>query len=209
MPGVRRTLQTTPLSLHSQLRLASVRVVEAVCLWREDTQAKRLKAALSSNGNTSSAPITQDGKIPKVNGDKGEPSGALEAQDSTSSSLASSDRRQGEENNREKSGVEPRCPTDDQSGDLDENDSGNTDRRIKPQKAPPALGNHSERGGGGGGGGGRVAKGRWVATMMVPGRKLWDSSPAMMSQYKRFRRSRQDPKIARDQVRGLPFSPWV
>lgn len=51
------------------------------------------------------------------------------------------------------------------------------------------------------GGGGRGAKGRWVATMMVPGRKLWDSSPAMMSQYKRFRRSRQDPKIARDQVR--------
>lgn len=52
----------------------------------------------------------------------------------------------------------------------------------------------------GGRGIGRGAKGRWVATMMVPGRKLWDSSPAMMSQYKRFRRSRQDPKIARDQV---------
>lgn len=52
----------------------------------------------------------------------------------------------------------------------------------------------------GGGGVGRGVKGRWVATMMVPGRKLWDSSPAMMSQYKRFRRSRQGPKIARDQV---------
>jgi len=36
--------------------------------------------------------------------------------------------------------------------------------------------------------------------MMVPGRKLWDSSPAMVSQHKRFRRSRQNPKIARDQV---------
>lgn len=59
---------------------------------------------------------------------------------------------------------------------------------------------------GGRGSGGRVAKGRWVATMMVPGRKLWDSSPAMMSQYKRHRRSRQDPKIARDQVRDTFLS---
>lgn len=50
--------------------------------------------------------------------------------------------------------------------------------------------------------GGRVSKGKWVVTMMVPGRKLWGSSPAMVSQYKRFRRSRQAPKIARDQVRS-------
>ena len=49
-------------------------------------------------------------------------------------------------------------------------------------------------------GSGRVAKGRWVVTMMVPGRKLWGSSPAVLSQYKRFRRSSQQPKIARDQV---------
>lgn len=52
----------------------------------------------------------------------------------------------------------------------------------------------------GGGGSGRVGKGRWVVTMMVPGRKLWGSSPAVLSQYKRFRRSSQQPKIARDQV---------
>ncbi|CBN77134.1 hypothetical protein Esi_0036_0099 [Ectocarpus siliculosus] len=185
------------LRLLDQLRLASVRVVEAVCLWREDTQAQRVKSALSSNGNISSEPRTQDGKIPKVNAGKGEPSGALEAEEPTPSSLASSDRRQGGGNNGEYSGVESRCPMDDQCGDLDENSSGNTDLRIKPPKAPVALGSHSERGGGGGG---QSAKGRWVATMMVPGRKLWDSSPAMMSQYKRFRRSRQDPKIARDQL---------
>lgn len=81
----------------------------------------------------------------------------------------------------------------------------------RTSKRPGALngGNDGGRGGSGrgesnpveaGGGGGRGGKGRWVTTMMVPGRKLWDSSPAMMSQYKRFRRSRQDPKIARDQV---------
>lgn len=77
----------------------------------------------------------------------------------------------------------------------------------------PGEGNPVERGGGGG----RGSRGRWVVTMMVPGRKLWDSSPAMMSQYKRFRRSRQDPKIARDQVCGtyttkikpLPFNSEV
>lgn len=45
-----------------------------------------------------------------------------------------------------------------------------------------------------------VSDGKWVVTMMVPGRKLWGSSPAMLSQYKRFRRSRQEPQIARDQV---------
>lgn len=51
-------------------------------------------------------------------------------------------------------------------------------------------------------GSGQVAKGRWVVTMMVPGRKLWGSSPAVLSQYKRFRRSSQQPKIARDQVKS-------
>lgn len=95
----------------------------------------------------------------------------------------------------------------DQPKDLDDGISS----RGKTRKRPSTLSGGGGGGGGsrpresnpieGGGGAGRVAKGRWVATMMVPGRKLWDSSPAMMSQYKRFRRSRQDPKIARDQVR--------
>ncbi|CAM9717536.1 unnamed protein product, partial [Ectocarpus sp. 13 AM-2016] len=182
------------LRVLDQLRLASVRVVEAVCLWREDTQAQRVKSALSSKGNISSAPRTRDGKIPKVDAGKGAPSGALEAQEPTLSSLTASDRRQGEENNGENAGVESRCPAD----DLAEDKSGNTEDRTKPPNAPVALGCHSKRDGCGRGG--RCAKGRWVATMMVPGRKLWDSSPAMMSQYKRFRRSRQDPKIARDQL---------
>lgn len=52
-----------------------------------------------------------------------------------------------------------------------------------------------------------AATGRWVVTMMVPGRKLWGSSPAMVSQYKRFRRSRQEPKIAKDQVRKNGVQP--
>lgn len=94
---------------------------------------------------------------------------------------------------------------DDQAKDLDEMSSSGKTRRQ-----PGTLSGGGVGGGGslrgerkpveGQGGVGRGAKGRWVTTMMVPGRKLWDSSPAMMSQYKRFRRSRQDPKIARDQV---------
>ncbi|CAM9711411.1 unnamed protein product, partial [Choristocarpus tenellus] len=43
-------------------------------------------------------------------------------------------------------------------------------------------------------------EGRWAVSLSVPGRRLYDSSPAVVSQYKRFRRSRQPPKIARDQL---------
>ena len=45
-----------------------------------------------------------------------------------------------------------------------------------------------------------VARITWVVTMMVQGRKLWESSPAVRSKYKRFCRTRQDTKIARNQV---------
>lgn len=84
--------------------------------------------------------------------------------------------------------------------------------KRKQQTNRTSNGGGGESGGGesnrteGEGGGDRVSMGRWVVTMMVPGRKLWDSSPAMMSQYKRFRRSRQDPKIARDQVCGTAYN---
>lgn len=73
----------------------------------------------------------------------------------------------------------------------------------EPRKPDMMMaGSRGDRNASEGRGSGRVAKGRWVVTMMVPGRKLWGSSPAVLSQYKRFRRSSQQPKIARDQVKS-------
>ncbi len=200
---------------NSQLRLASVRVVEAVCLWRNDIdmQAER------TNSAPSSGPPGR-GKDATTNGDA-EESARAPSQHQHLEDVGIGDAE----------GVDdppsPRQPfgENDRSGDLDDRDEAAVFSDM-----PQARNNHGHKGSrskaarkqtakmaaaaggvdvsilgksnpvGGKSGGGRVAKGRWVATMMVPGRKLWDSSPAMMSQHKRFRRSRQNPKIARDQV---------
>lgn len=193
-----------------QLRLASVRVIEAVCRWREDMQATRTNAALPS----SSSGRPHKPKEKKHTSD----------QESQGAESQQQHRQQEEEeevnsNDEAAGGVEPSPALHSGNDQSPEKNLDGYDTPLAPEVSAP---NHKTRkrkkqtnrigsGGGGGGpgggesnptegGGGRVTTGRWVVTMMVPGRKLWDSSPAMMSQYKRFRRSRQDPKIARDQV---------
>lgn len=52
---------------------------------------------------------------------------------------------------------------------------------------------------------------KWAVTLTVSGRRLWESSPAMLSRYKRFRRGRQEAKIAKNQVqeaRWRELSKW-
>lgn len=207
---------------NSQLRLASVRVVEAVCLWRNDIDMQAARA----NPAPPSAPPGRGEHAP-ANAHEEEAAGTLsQHQQIENVGIGGA------------SGVDgassPRRPLgeNDRSEDLDDGDeaalfldppqernnhgpkgSSRISEVARKQTAKTAGGGGGSGSGGGGGsipgrnnpvggksGGGRVSKGRWVATMMVPGRKLWDSSPAMMSQHKRFRRSRQNPKIARDQV---------
>lgn len=90
------------------------------------------------------------------------------------------------------------------SGSDGDNDQREVATRDNEARKPDMTvgGSRGPRNASEGRGSGRVAKGRWVVTMMVPGRKLWGSSPAVLSQYKRFRRSSQQPKIARDQVKS-------
>eukprot|EP00752_Nemacystus_decipiens_P007282 g6518.t1 len=205
------------LSLLDQLRLASVRVVEAVCLWREDVQATRMTSSPSTmphnppstgagtatgryGGDKGATPV---GTSVDENGEEGLPGTALPQQQpggedgvatgvvGDSASHSDIDQAKGlddEISNIGKTHKRPGGPSGGSAGGGGEGGGGSGSRRGE--------GNHTEAGGGEG----RGVKGRWVATMMVPGRKLWDSSPAMLSQYKRFRRSRQDPKIARDQL---------
>eukprot|EP00903_Cladosiphon_okamuranus_P008959 g8573.t1 len=180
------------LNLLDQLRLASVRVVEAICRWREDIQAARM----------ASSPLCDDG------GGEGEAPGNTIINGVEHHPDASLSQQQLEGGGSIGVGVgDPtNCSGNDQAKLFDDKIFSSAQTRKRPGKL-------NSVGGGAGGSGklesntvergrevGRGAKGRWVATMMVPGRKLWDSSPAMVSQYKRFRRSRQDPKIARDQL---------
>ncbi|CAM9852836.1 unnamed protein product [Scytosiphon promiscuus] len=207
------------LRLLDQLRLASVRVVEAICVWREDRRAARAKPASShsSSGTRPSVPGSQgaSGAAYRQGGqpiDGGHGGGThAPAHDHDLCPLASGPQAENgfpedsvSGSNTGFSSVDP-TPSDlsvtNQTGNKECN--GCSDKTaINKRKIGKLL--DAPDGGGmidkGGINGGRIAKGRWVATMMVPGRKLWDSSPAMMSQYKRHRRSRQDPKIARDQL---------
>lgn len=107
----------------------------------------------------------------------------------------------------------PTCSGDD--GDNDQRGPPHGSREVvamdnEPGKRDVVMGgSRGPRNASEGRGSGRVAKGRWVVTMMVPGRKLWGSSPAVLSQYKRFRRSSQQPKIARDQVKSNVASSFL
>ncbi|CAM9262801.1 unnamed protein product, partial [Hapterophycus canaliculatus] len=205
------------LRLLDQLRLGSVRVVEAICVWREDRRATRAESTspCSTSGTRPPAPRPQDSSM-AVKGPGGESmhdgeGGGSHAPSHESSFCPSvsgcSPEDESSEHDFPSNSTEPVSsvnPTssyasvNDQAG-YQPNKACSSDMAIDKRKAgkiSEALAGDSS----GGGSGGRVAKGRWVATMMVPGRKLWDSSPAMMSQYKRHRRSRQEPRIARDQL---------
>lgn len=201
-------------------------MVEAICVWREDGRAERTECdpsrsiasgtrPLGSKPGEFSAAASRHGSEPIEDNSR---EGGLHAPSHENSvcSLASS-RQPGDgrsEDNFRDNKIDDNSSIDMMSLDPsvsnqtgDQQDKGCSDNvaidKQRAGKLSQALAG-GDRGSkdGSRGRGGRVAKGRWVATMMVPGRKLWDSSPAMMSQYKRHRRSRQDPKIARDQVRG-------
>lgn len=211
-------------TLLEQLRLASVRVVEAVFLWREDIQASRTTSSPPSDGGdhlptmpqnppSSTAAGAATGAASAATGRQGEQEvGGTTVRNGEEhpGTLLSQQQLRGEGDIATGAGDSTCRSGNDQAIDLDQENPSTGKTRKRP--GAPSGGNGSGSTGGGGsgqgtsnpaeagGGVGRGVKGRWVATMMVPGRKLWDSSPAMMSQYKRFRRSRQDPKIARDQV---------
>lgn len=194
------------------MRLASVRVVEAVCLWREDVQAARtappskpIPLEPRSRGGSKHVDnqriqvpeVRHDEKPEKPRQKSGEP---LEWKHGDTD-IVEQDRKASDAN---LTAIDHSTPSDSRGKDhgagLAESSTGGGDKKARDSKL-------TQYGGGGPGNlaqargrGDRAAKGKWVVTMMVPGRKLWGSSPAMASQYKRFRRRRQDPKIARDQL---------
>lgn len=193
---------TSLIYSNEQLRLASVEVVEAICGWRLDEQAARIQSAPhSSNRGKLKTPRAHDRALsrdPHHGGDKNKISSGLQGILLQSSALES-----------QEEGVDPleNAKLTHHLGDGDQ-EQGLTDQLRGNSSGTPRkhrLEEGSEKAGRCSidvGAGSCVAKGRWVVTMMVPGRKLWGASPAMVSQYKRFRRSRQEPKIARDQVKN-------
>lgn len=194
------------------MRLASVRVVEVVCLWREDVQAARTTYPSKS---ISLEPPSEDHSKNSDNQRVKVPEPPHEEQPGTSSEMS------GEQPKWKRVGVDgvghERNTSDTNTTSVNcEAPSGPGGNDHVAESAGPSTGVGNEktrdgklaRGEGGmpqnlaqaRGGGDHATKGKWLVTMMVPGRKLWGSSPAMVSQYKRFRRSRQDPRIARDQL---------
>lgn len=213
LPGFR------PINIFGEkLRLASVRVVEAVTLWREDVKAIRLDLlsnlppTLADDDHPSLIPGELTSKSREDHGNVG--ISIFKERESDKGSCPH--RRKGHsalEDDQEIAEGEIKFPTyhntqgslTDGVMDLDavhKKLSRQGPNRQKRKAFEGAEGSAKAKGSGGGVG--VPYNGKWVVTMMVPGRKLWGSSPAVLSQYKRFRRIRQDPKIARDQVRKFP-----
>lgn len=176
-----------------------MRVVEAVCFWRKDVQSARIES-LSNPATRSDLPperapgktYSRDRSETRVEDNASEEKTGVMLQGMVSGELDEGDAASGElhiQGGIECADQEARCTKSTQRS-----------QTSKRKQASSAGGSSTSAGGEDGGINDRRAKGKWVVTMMVPGRKLWGSSPAMMSQYKRFRRSRQNPKIARDQV---------
>lgn len=194
------------------MRLASVRVVEAVCLWREDVQAAR------TTHPSKSIPLEPPSEDQSKNGDNQRVKVPEVPHQEQPGTLSQNSVDQPEWRGGGTDGVGHEGNTSDTNLTLVNCDapSGSRGNDHVAGSAGPSTGVGNDRTrdgklarGGGGvprnlaqarGGGDHATKGKWLVTMMVPGRKLWGSSPAMVSQYKRFRRSRQDPRIARDQL---------
>lgn len=193
----------TLIHSHEQLRLASVRVVEAISVWRQDAQAADVKSRSSTLGQ---GDLQKPQALSKTSAtDRKETQASLfadEPQPGVLSRSLESGQQEAGDIPASTTTVDLQCCSRDEAREFDSPDSPQT-IAVEPRREQKLTGSSGEsrNAAGTGGGDGRVAKGRWVVTMMVPGRKLWESSPAMVSQYKRFRRSRQEPKIARDQVR--------
>lgn len=225
LPDVAPTLLPSicqyPASLTNanQIRLASVRVVEAVSVWREEVKAARLQSLSKSPA------FAQNHDSPLLGAGSGNNNDSNSVVDKTG---IPTDRKGEEENGsenregclyQEKESDAPKgypirgyTPNDEQMhvglgkcmDNFESVQHSTPESRKEPNKKRTRDAEASGQGGRDAHGGDRgstgTSNGKWVVTMMVPGHKLWGSSPAMMSQYKRFRRSRQDPRIARDQV---------
>lgn len=171
-------------------------MIEAICLWRQDVLEARAESTLRPLTREDLQPPHALGKAPAPDGRDGGRNKPTSNHPSDMLLQASMPEKEGEGHGEGDNPCfgEKYC-REGLTGPRQVNNAG------KPCTHKLAGGSGSPRKlTRGGAGDGRVAKGRWVVTMMVPGRKLWGSSPAMVSQYKRFRRSRQEPKIARDQV---------
>lgn len=202
-----------------QIRLASVRVVEAVSVWREDVKSARLQ---SLSKPTTFAQRHDSPKSGTGSGSNDDSNSVLDKTDMPT------DRKRGKENRSDNGDgyfheekethshrddpIQGYTLSDEQTqGDLRrdmdtaervQNSRPQSTQRISKKRVRDTKVSRQAKGDGSGDDRRSIgaSNGKWVVTMMVPGRKLWGSSPAMVSQYKRFRRSRQDPRIARDQV---------
>ncbi|CAM9271234.1 unnamed protein product, partial [Discosporangium mesarthrocarpum] len=175
------------VNILNQLRLASVKVVEAISYWQKDEQAVRLGAlsGLENSNKKDLLPATEEGlELSDGEGERGDTQQIEMPQEtagpSPSSSLSVSE---GQSSSMGR-----------QKNDSSSTTASSQEKGIKLVHGQGvAKDNHSnvQR---------DTEGGLWAVTLSVPGRRLYESSPAVLSQYKRYRRSRQEPKIARDQV---------
>lgn len=163
--------------LTQQLRLASVRVVEAVCLWRKDIKTQTFDRHYVKSG-------TSRGKA------RGKAKVKLSSLESKA--VATSWRV------REKFNITAAAHEDDIQGDIREpkGDLNKAQSADRMRSSGVSAGKQANEGGDCG----TMAREMWVVTMMVPGIKLWGPSSAMGSKYKRFCRGREDLKIEKKQV---------
>lgn len=172
-------------NLTQQLRLASVRVVEAACLWQKDIKSQ---TRLRTNNKSS----LDHHHL------KGPARGKGEIKHKLESRAVATSRRVGEKTNTDGYAAAAAAHEGDIQGEIYE-PKGDLSKRQPADRARASgvsAGKQADRGGDC-----SAAREMWVVTMMVPGIKLWGPSPAMGSKNKRFRRSREDLKIEKKQVR--------